>query len=146
MGLLDWKGSAWDRVLSVILIMAVLGALGYVMVTPATGERFTEFYMLGQEGEAADYPAELAVGEGEVLVGIVNQEGETMSYRVEVRIDGVKSNEVGPVVLEHKERWEEEVSFVPKVAGEKQKVEFLLYKQGQTEACQSLHLWVDVKD
>ncbi|MBA7690235.1 hypothetical protein ES703_98759 [subsurface metagenome] len=80
-----------------------------------------------------------------MIVGIINQEHETVSYRVEVRINGMKSNEVGPIVLEHEER-ELEVSFVPKVSGNNQKVEFLLCKQGQTEACQSLHLWVEVKD
>jgi len=84
--------------------------------------------------------------EGKVIVGIINQEHETVSYRVEVRINGMKSSEVGPIVLEHEEEWELEVSFVPLVSGNNQKVEFLLYKQGQTEACQSLHLWVDVKD
>ena len=148
MGLLDWSRSAWDRVLSVIVIMAVLGALGYVIAMPRGGERFTEFYMLGEEGKAADYPGELAVGEeGRVLVGIVNQEGETMSYWVEVRIDGVKSNEVGPIVLGDEQKWEEIVSFTPDRAGDSQKVEFLLYmNEGSEPYLKPLHLWIDVKE
>jgi len=32
---------------------------------------------------------------------IINREGETVTYRVEVRTDGVISNETGPVMLEH---------------------------------------------
>jgi len=121
--------------------------LGYVIAKPKVGERFTEFYILGKEGKAIDYPEELVVGEeGKVIVGIINQEHETVSYRVEVRINGMKNSEVGPIVLEHEEERELEVSFVPQVSGNNQKVEFLLYKQGQTEACQSLHLWVEVKD
>ncbi|MCJ7521640.1 MAG: DUF1616 domain-containing protein [Dehalococcoidia bacterium] len=35
------------------------------MVTPKTGEKFTEFYVLGLNGEAANYPNELTVGEEE---------------------------------------------------------------------------------
>ena len=137
-----------NRVLSIILvitIMGALGALGYVIATPKVGEKFTEFYILGLEGEAVDYPREMVVGEeGRVIVGMMNWEHETVSYRIEVRIDGVKHKEVGAVVLEHDEKWEGEINFVPTVAGDNQKAEFLLYKQGQSEAYQSLHLWVNV--
>ena len=60
-------------------------------------------------------------------------------------IDGVKNNEVGPVTLDHDGEWEEMVGFTPERAGDTQKVEFLLYKQGQNEVYQRLHLWVDVR-
>ena len=42
-----------DKVLSVFLAAAIVFALGsivYVVVTPKTGERFTEFYILGTKG------------------------------------------------------------------------------------------------
>ena len=82
-----------------------------------------------------------------MIVGIVNQEYEIMSYRVEVRMDGVKNNEVEGITLEHEERWENEVSFTPEVAGKYQKVEVLLFKNGNTEPCfEPLRLWVDVKE
>lgn len=68
-----------------------------------------------------------------------------MVYRVEVKIDGVKNNEVEGITLEHEEKWEGEVSFVPEVASENQKVEFLLYKAGETDIYSSLHIWIDVK-
>jgi len=77
----------------------------------------------------------------------INREHETVSYRVEVRIDGVGNNEVGPLVLGHDEKWEEAVSFTPNRAGDSQKVEFLLYKNGGSEPyLKPLHLWVDVKE
>ena len=101
---------------------------------------------MGLSGEAKDYPSLLSVEEeGKVVVGIVNREYETVSYRLEVRIEGIISNEVGQVTLEYEEKWEEIVSFTPKRAGDEQKVEFLLYRQGQSEVYRSLHLWVDVK-
>ena len=141
--------SAWDKVLSVALVIAVLGALGmlgYVLATPKVGEEFTEFYIVGQEGEATDYLEELKVGEvGRVVVGVINREYRTVSYRVEVRVDGVKNNDVEPPALENNEKWEGEISLVPEVAGESQKVEFFLYKDGEAQPCLSpLRLWIDV--
>ena len=133
---LTWGVGVWDRVLSIILLLAILGALGtlgYVVATPNVGEKFTEFYLLGLSGEAKDYPSLLMVGEeAKVVVGIINREHEAVTYRVEVKIDGVISNEVGPVTLEHDEEREEAVGFTPDRVGDKQKVEFLLYRQGQT--------------
>ena len=127
--------------------MGALGALGYVIATPKVGEKFTEFYILGLEDKAIHYPRELSVGEeGRVIVGIINHEYEIVNYRVEVRINGAKSSEVGPIVLKHDEMWESGVSFTPEVAGMEQKAEFLLYKEGQSEAYQSLHLWVNVTE
>jgi len=146
-----WKGQrSVDRILSIILMAAILGAVGtlsYVIATPKVGEKFTEFYVLGLEGKATDYPSEIKVGEeGKIIVGIINREHETVSYRMEVRIDGVKNKEVGAVVLEHDDKWEGEIRFVPMVAGDNQKAEFLLYKEGRSEAYQSLYLWVNVTE
>ena len=111
MRLPGWGGGGWDRTLSIILTLTILGALGtlgYAIASPKVGERFTEFYIEGLEGEAADYPEELVVGgEGKVIVGIINREHETVTYRVEVAIDGVKNNEVGPVALDRDGEWEE---------------------------------------
>jgi uncharacterized membrane protein len=146
-----WGEGVWGKVLAiavVVAILATLGTLGYVIATPKVGETFTEFYILGLDGKAANYPKELKVGEkGEVIVGIVNHEGKEVSYRVEVVVGSRESTEVGPVVLVDEQKWEGEVSFVPEVAGENQKVEFLLYKDGEVEPClEPLHLWVDVKE
>jgi uncharacterized membrane protein len=149
MRLPGWGGGVWDRALSVILALAILGALGtlgYVIASPKVGERFTEFYIEGLEGKAIGYPKELVVGEeGKVIVGIINREHETVTYQVEVVIDEIKNSEVGPVTLDHDGEWEEIVGFTPGRAGDNQKVEFLLYKQGQNEVYQRLHLWVDVR-
>ena len=124
-----WRGqNTADKVLSIVLIAAILGAigtLGYVIATPKVEEAFTEFYVLGLEGKATDYPSELKVGEeGKVIIGVTNHEKVEASYRVEVRIDGLKNNEVGPIVLGDEQKWEEIVSFTPHRAGDSQKVEF----------------------
>lgn len=144
-----WGGGSWDRRLSIVLgliILGVLGALIYAIASPKVGERVTEFYIEGLEGKAVDYPEDLVVGEeGKVIVGIINREGETVTYRVEIAIDGVKHNEVGPVELDHDGKWEQVTGFTPGSAGDDQLVEFLLYRQGQEDVYRRLHLWVDVR-
>lgn len=48
-----------DRALSIVLVLSVLAAIGttaYVIAVPKEGEHFSEFYILGAEGKAADYP------------------------------------------------------------------------------------------
>ncbi|MFQ5925144.1 MAG: DUF1616 domain-containing protein [Dehalococcoidia bacterium] len=107
-----WVGlSNLDRALSIVLVVSVLAAIGllaYVVAAPKFGERFTEFYVLG------DRPEQLAPGEeATVTLGITNHEGQETSYRIEMRIDGVKNGEVGPLILADEEKWEQEVSFVP---------------------------------
>ena len=152
LNLAPWRvQSLADKLLSIVLIAAILGAtgtLGYVVANPKVGEKFPEFYILGLEGKAIDYPNELNVGqEGRVLAGIINREHETMSYWLEVRIDGVRDDMTGPIELEHNEKWEETVSFTINRAGDTQKVEFLLYKNGEVEPClKPLSLWVNVKE
>lgn len=145
----SWRIGIGDKALSIILVLAILGALGvigYVIATPKAGDKFTDFYILGLKEQAADYPKELVVGEeGRVIVGVANHEYETVSYRIEVRINGTRNNEVKLIVLEHNEKWEEIVSFSPSEPREDQKVEFFLYKNGEVEPClKPLHLWVDV--
>jgi uncharacterized membrane protein len=149
--LLGWGKSVWDKVLVITLLIAILGSLGtlvFLTAVPKGGETFTEFYILGPEGKAADYPEELKIGEeASVTVGIINHEGKEVSYRVEVVIGDDKVSEVGPVTLADEQKWEDEVGFTPEVAGQNQEVQFLLYKDGEAEPClEPLRLWVDVTE
>ncbi|MBA7678213.1 hypothetical protein ES703_86485 [subsurface metagenome] len=146
------SGSIRDRALSITLIAAVAAAiamLGYTISNPPA-EPFTEFYILGSSGEAVDYPKELVVGEeARVIVGIINREQETVSYSVEISIDGAMNNKVGPVELNHNEKWEEIVSFTPTNIGDNQRVEFRLhwYKNGEPVFKYMVYLEpVDVKE
>lgn len=77
-----------DQALTIILVISILiavVALVYVIITPKTGERFTEFYLLGPEGIADNYPREFTINEqAMVIVGIVNHEYKQMNYTVEL--------------------------------------------------------------
>jgi len=138
-------GTGLDRALSIALVIAVVLAVlttAYVITAPKQGERFTEFYVLGEGGKAAGYPSHLMVGqEGTVIVGVVNHEYENVTYTLEVRLNGAVLGERS-IRLSHGEKWERPVTFVPTQRGENQKLEFLLYRDG--EVYRSLHLWVNV--
>ena len=86
---LEWdKASGLDKALTVVLIAAIvvsIGALAYVVTHPKPGEAFTEFYILGPNGKASDYPTNLTVGENAtVIIGIVNHEHRTVTYYVQI--------------------------------------------------------------
>ncbi|MHC1624630.1 MAG: DUF1616 domain-containing protein, partial [Methermicoccaceae archaeon] len=80
------------RILSLILIASMVLAVAtmvYVVSVPKQGERFTEFYILGPEGKAADYPTSFQLGEEKkVIVGVANHEGMKMNYILKVELEG----------------------------------------------------------
>lgn len=148
--LTSWgKRSLLSKIVSVILVTVILGTIGiliYTIATHKTSEKFTEFYILDLEGKAVDYPVELKLGDtGSVTLGIINREQELMGYRVEIKIDGTLNGTFGPVTLAPDEKSENEVGFTPQAVGDNQKVEFILYKDGQSEPYLNLHLWINVK-
>ena len=142
------RQNRWDRVLLGLLVVAIIGAIGmlvYVAQTPKVEERFTEFYILGPEGKAENYPRLLVLGEkAKVTIGIVNREQEVTEYSIKILIEGQEVEEVGALTLAHEEKWEQEVSFAPTKVGEKQKVEFQLYKGDENIPSHILDLWIDV--
>ncbi len=138
----------WDRVLSAALVFTLLMALVMLAYTLANPKRdkLTEFYILGLDGKAVNYPQELSKGEtGKLLVGIVNREQETATYWVEIIIDGITNTSYGKVTLEDRQKWEEEISFTPYHTGDKQKVEFRLFRQEYPGVYLNLHLWTNVR-
>lgn len=79
--------SRLDRALSIILVIAIVAAVAttiYVIVVPKEGEKFSEFYILGQGGKAADYPTRFPAGSAQsVIIGIGNHEYRNITYTVE---------------------------------------------------------------
>ncbi|MFH0966975.1 MAG: DUF1616 domain-containing protein [Methanobacteriota archaeon] len=82
--------SRTDRILSIVLLVAVIAAIGttvFVIVVPKEGEKFTEFYILGEKKMAADYPDQMDVGEKYPLyIGVGNHEYRNVTYTVETQM------------------------------------------------------------
>ena len=141
-----------DKVLSIsliVIILAALGCLGYFIAIPKERERFTEFYILGVDGKAGNYPKQITQGEAvKLIVGIVNHEHEVTSYRIDIEIDDSQIKQIKSRALANGEKWEEIVSFTPKSSGKNQKVKFWLYKDDQTNPYfkDPLNLYIDVSE
>jgi uncharacterized membrane protein len=77
-----------DKVLTIVLVSCIIFAAGltiFVILTPKQGEHFTEFYILGPNHLASDYPTNLTLGENAtVILGIINHENTLMNYTIEV--------------------------------------------------------------
>ncbi len=138
-----------DKALSIVLfgaIVIMLGTFLFGILTTGIGEKFTEFYILGVEGKAADYPRELTLGqETSITVGLINREQATASYRVIVTLEDEKVGESPKVTLNYNETKEQAVTFTPNKAGTELKLEFLMFRDGGTQPYEKpLRLWVTV--
>jgi uncharacterized membrane protein len=75
------------RLLTVALTIALLGAIlatVYIIAVPKEEERFTEFYILGQNKTATDYPGQIIAGQNyPMYIGVGNHEYRDMTYTIE---------------------------------------------------------------
>ncbi|WP_094226582.1 DUF1616 domain-containing protein [Methanolobus psychrotolerans] len=146
--------SRLDRILTVILVLSILASvmtLGYVVVTPKEGEKFTEFYILGPERMADNYRTQLAVGESvDVIVGIVNHEYSVVNYSIVIKMDNETMEtpqSLQEIAIAHNVTWEKPISFVPAVTGTDMKLQYLLYRDGNMAGSyRDLHLWINVTE
>jgi uncharacterized membrane protein len=142
--------SKLNRALFIFLVVAIVVTLGFIIymaVTPQEVEKFTEFYVLNTEGKAQDYPEQVTVGHPvDIRIGVVNHEYQPAAYQVYTKMDGIEVGEVNVGTLAYQQKWEEKVSFIPQVVGEGQRVDFILFKNGETEPYlkEPLTLYIDV--
>lgn len=165
--------SRLDRNLSVILVVAIVAAIGttaFVIAVPKEGEHFSEFYVLGANGKAADYPTAFAPNTPQwVTLGVGNHEYRDVAYTIETHafnqtfdpatntssVDRTALLDSYRVTIPHNQTDEHRVNFtVPDASYNK--IEFLLFNEtvpaesvaGQARVDASdrdLHLWVRVR-
>lgn len=100
-----------------ILLVSAIAGLVFLVAAPAsmtesyTQKPYTEFYILGPNGNATGYPGNLTVGEtGTIIVGVDNYEHETVEYVlvVETSNDTVASREI---TIADEKRWRDRIRF-----------------------------------
>ncbi|MCK9580517.1 MAG: DUF1616 domain-containing protein [Methanoregula sp.] len=165
--------SRTDRILSLILLIAIIAAVGttvYVIVVPKEGEKFTEFFILGEKQKAADYPARLVPGvNSSLFIGIGNHEYRQVNYTVETYLLQMTFNETTntstlvsmnllnrfTVPVAHNETAITPYSFAPETT-DVNRLEFLLFNETVpddrvrgmdriNESYRDLHLWITVR-
>jgi uncharacterized membrane protein len=172
-----WEVSIFRKPSSIILIVLILCAVGimaYFISVDRTSETYTEFYILGLNGQAQDYPSDIVLQGGEIVkirygtgryltvdgwcevtAGIVNHERRAVTYSLIVTIDsepvniqynGMVVDEIKSISLNHDDKWEETIGFAPEHLGANQKVEFLLFKEDGSKSSNSLQLGINVSE
>jgi uncharacterized membrane protein len=164
--------SRTDRILSIILLVAIFAAVAttvYVIVVPKEGEKFTEFFILGEKQKAADYPTRLMTGtNGSLFIGIGNHEYRNITYTVETYLVDMRFNEttntttlraMNPVSrftvqVPHNETVITPYSFTAR-SKEFNRIEFLLFNETVPDdsvtgidrigrSYRDLHLWITI--
>ena len=135
-----------DRIISIIIVIAlIIGTIGvfYIMSNP-NPEKFTEFYLLGQNGKASDYPTNLSMGEtGNLTVGVVNHENSTSNYQI-IIMQGNQVLKNENITLNNGDKQEIPFQFTASYYGQN-KLEFDLYKLPDTKNIyRSLSLIINV--
>lgn len=150
-----------DKVLTIgIALMMILsvGMLVYIIVVPREGESFTEFYILGPNHKADEYPRNIHLNESRFLfIGIGNHEHEDVNYTLVLSIDPEAVNHtVGSfdnvtisrtnqpsmeILVEDDRTVEVNCNFsIPETGS--YKLRLLLYRDG--EEYRDLHIWIKV--
>ncbi len=156
-----------DAILNVALALSVLlavGSVGYAIAVPPQGEQFSEFYILTEDDDgelvADGYPESFVVGDSEpIVVGIGNQEYETVEYTVVVEAHAVEfvnestgetfesANETNQsvetrivdrervgmesVTVAHNETRHMDMELAPTMTGEDVRLTFMLFRDGE---------------
>ncbi len=122
--------SNFDKILSAALIAAIIVCTGFIIylsITPSANDKFTEFYILNENGKASGYPFDVKAGQPvTVAPGVVNHEYRPVTYKILIKQNGdiIKTVNVG--LLQYKQKWEEKVDFAVEGSGESQ-AEFYIF-------------------
>jgi uncharacterized membrane protein len=138
----------------IIGLLLILGLTAWMYLTPENNASMTEFYMLGKDGMAANYPYEVRAKENvPVTVGVVNQEKSEFNYHVEVWLtngpnpeDRVLLTQSHFFLLQPGEKYEQAISWYMPSVGNDQEVEILLFYNDDITPSRQLRFWINVEN
>lgn len=127
-----------------MVLWIVAGMPGLAEQAPAT-----EFYVLGAQGLAEDYPREVAAGEEmQVTLGIRNNDSSDVTYHIQVRAGNttIQTTWLDSIKVAAGQTWEQPVRYALPQAGDDQQVDLLLFRADETHPHRRLKLWVNVRE
>lgn len=131
-------------ILAAVVVLSLVGVVYFAVTPAASNDPYTEFYVLGTEGNASDYPTNLSVGEsGTVTVGISNHEGESVTYTVVLRLNQEAVASRG-VTVPAGSTWERQFSFTRRSPGQ-QELRILLYRGPSTGNGNEPYRWLRLR-
>lgn len=155
-----------------VIMLVALAASFFAASYFKSAETFTEFYILGLDGKAENYPSSfliqsgkvasvnytggaVTVGQwGKVYLNVINRESSIKNYSIQLLIDnrpadlmyGNATHRSYDIRLNNNGRWSDEMGFSPAYSGRDQKVDFLLYADGRQDPEATLTLWINVEE
>lgn len=147
------KAGVWEHkyrfaALAVAVVIAAGGLAAVVAVVsdPSAGLESGEFYLLPGPGHGQDYPGTVRVNEEVSLrVVVVNRQPGPVDYTIRVALQGEPLAEYAGIRPGEKGKWEGEVAVTPRRAGQHQKLEYRLFRDGQAIEGSVLYIWIDVE-
>lgn len=133
-------------VLAIALVLSLAGVVYVALVPPQTGDTFTEFYLLGPNGNASEYPTNLTTNEtGTVIIGVSNHERKSVEYRVRVTRNGTQTAERTISVADGETR-EFRVNLTAPADPGRYRFRFLLYNETSPDPYLRTRLWIQVRN
>ena len=144
-----FKRGSIGLVLSLLLIIVVVssvGLIGYHLINPNSSEKYTDFYLLDENGKVFNYPVNVKLGQNVIVtIGLVNKEQEETEYSVEVLMNGTKISDIGTIQLNSNQTWEDTYSYIATKLGTDERLDFVLYKdQSLQPYLNPLYIWFNV--
>lgn len=131
------------------MLLAAAGATAYIIIHPTPAEPFTELYLLGPDGRAEGYPSALVIGENKTIIACVdNHENSNETYELAVRFNNStmeKTAYLEHISLQDNATWEKLFTIMPDLPGDRVKIEFALYKDGDMSSpYRECHIWMNI--
>lgn len=146
------------RFMASVASVAIIGSgifsgIGLLILPPLV-LHLTEFYLLGSEGMAQDYPRSTKVGEEiKVKAEIINREHGPRTYHVEVWVTDTWNNDrrerlfvSAPITTTEGIAKEVPLTWEMPWSGENQKVDFLLFMEPNPKPYRQTTLWINVAE
>lgn len=133
-------------ILAIALALSLAGVVYVALVPPQTGSTFSEFYLLGPNGNASGYPTTLTTNEtGTVIVGISNHERKSVEYRVRVTRNGTQMTDRSLSVADGETR-EFRMNLTAPADPGRYRIRFMLYNETSSDPYLRTRLWIQVRN
>jgi uncharacterized membrane protein len=127
-----------------LLLMLAFAIMALIMISrlqPA----YTEFYLLGEQGQAQEYPREVMQGgEIQVRVGVENHEGTATTYRIAAVLDQTVLSQNDGFILQPDQVYIEDMILRIDTPASDASIQLLLFRADETTPYRTLRLWLRV--
>jgi len=136
------------RMISLLIAVLLIASLivGFNFYLSDSTRFMTEFYILGVEGLAEDYPRKVDAGETiNMIAGINNLEGESATYSIMLKYSDQQLVSFDNLTLQKDSKWQGEIVFAMPQTGEDQPVDILLARENYPFPYRTLRIWLNVQ-